>query len=169
MKTWVTWVSLVLVMSLAISAKIPAGTQKIDARFTGPVALQGNPATDASVVIIASGSGQAKKLGALNSVDVRWNVDSDVVMGLLSGTLAETPLNSGTLEVAAETGDVVSGTFTGTVKKRGRWFFEIAGQYTLTSGTGSLSGISGAGDIKGTLDIRSRDYDGTIDGNFTLP
>jgi hypothetical protein len=155
-------------LALCTGAK-PGKDVKLQADFTGAVTLEGNLLTDASVVIVASGPGEAKNLGSLSNAEIRWTVSSDVIMGLLSGELDEAPLNSGTFKVQTGDGRTVVGTFSAVVKRHGRFAFKIIGDFDITGGANGFEGISGDGRLRGTLDLRTAAYTGNINGSFTPP
>ena len=168
MQRFVLVLALVSVLCLSVTAQ-PKKSINLQAKFHGLVHIEGDLTTDPAVDIVAIGPGEAANLGSLTTTELRWTVRRDVVLGLLAGTLREAPLNRGTFSAETSDGDRFRGTFTGVVLREGRFRFGIDGDFTILEGTGDLAGVTGDGSFRGTLDLRTQEYEGTLHGQMTLP
>jgi hypothetical protein len=162
-------VGLMLASVLCSGAKPADDSMRLAARFTGQVTMEGNLVTDPAVDIVARGPGEVKGIGSLTTTELRWTVKREVVLGLLAGTIREAPVNTGSFTGQTEDGSLVTGVFRATVTRKGRWFFVVRGNCEISGGTGLLEGVTGGGEIRGTLDVRDASYVGSLKGEFALP
>jgi hypothetical protein len=88
---------------------------------------------------------------------------------IFSFTRINSTTQTGSLDITTAKGDRITGTLSGTVKTGAGNILYFSGTYKLIHGTGSLSGVTGAGNYSGSFDKTASTGKLILDGTIHWP
>jgi hypothetical protein len=137
----------------------------VAAHVTGMLDFQLNGTV---IDVIVNASGHAGSLGRITA-QATWSPDAMALTELFFGDIDELSIGNGTFSATFDGGATVSGTLQGIVRARHDGRFDLDAQFTVTHGTGSLAGATGAGTLNAIQDVESLESNATFKVKLGVP